>query len=99
MRPNSQRSPTLSVQNLPQDIYGNEKDGLSWLPPFPTNDPRMSGDAADRNSLAAIHRIKGVKEETVCECLQRAARHVEEIEAVLLANYPVSHAQLDALWA
>ncbi len=54
---------------------------------------------ADRNSLAAIHRIKGVKEETVCEWLQRAARHVEEIEALLLANYPVSRAQLDALWA
>ena len=53
---------------------------------------------ADRNSLAAIHRIKGVKEETVCEWLQRAALHVEEIEAVLLANYRVSRAQLDALW-
>ena len=53
---------------------------------------------ADRNSLAAIHRIKGVKEETVCEWLQRAAGHVEEIEAVLLANYPVTRAQLDALW-
>ena len=53
---------------------------------------------ADRNSLAAIHRIKGVKEETVGEWLQRAARHVEEIETVLLANYSVSRAQLDALW-
>lgn len=53
---------------------------------------------ADRTSLAAIHRIKGVKEETVCEWLQRAAQHVEEIEAMLLANYPVKRAQLDALW-
>jgi transposase-like protein len=53
---------------------------------------------ADRNSLAAIHRIKGVKEETVGEWLQRAAQHVEAIEAVLLANYPVNRAQLDALW-
>jgi transposase-like protein len=53
---------------------------------------------ADRNSLAAIHRIKGVKEETVSEWLQRAAAHVEQIEAVLLANYRVSRAQLDALW-
>jgi hypothetical protein len=40
--------------------------------------------------------ICGVKEETVCEWLQRAALHVEEIEVVLLANYPVSRAQLDA---
>ena len=53
---------------------------------------------ADRNSLAAIHRIKVVKEETVCEWVQRAATHVEQIEALLLANYPVSRAQLDALW-
>ena len=53
---------------------------------------------ADRNSLASIHRIKGVKEETVCAWLQRAAQHVEEIEALLLANYPVSRVQLDALW-
>jgi transposase-like protein len=53
---------------------------------------------ADRNSLAAIHRIKGVKEETVGEWLQRAAAQVEQIEALLLANYSVSCAQLDALW-
>ncbi len=52
---------------------------------------------ADRNSLAAIHPIRGVKEETVCASLQQAAQHVEEIEAVMLANYPVSRAQLDAL--
>src|SRR2546421_5910782 len=52
----------------------------------------------DRTSLAAIHRIKGVKEETVCTWLQQAAQHVEELEGVLLANYPVSRAQLDALW-
>ena len=53
---------------------------------------------ADRNSLAAIHRIKGVKEETVCEWLQRAASHVEQIEALLLANHSLSRVQLDALW-
>jgi hypothetical protein len=53
---------------------------------------------ADSTSLAAIHRIKGVKEETVCEWLQRAAQHVEEIEALLLAIYPVSRVQLDAFW-
>jgi hypothetical protein len=51
---------------------------------------------ADRKSLAALHRIKGVKDETVCEWVQRAADHVEQIEALLLANYPVSRAQLDA---
>jgi transposase-like protein len=54
---------------------------------------------ADRNSLAAIHRIKGVKEETVCEWLEQAAKQVETVEALLLANYRVERAQLDALWA
>jgi len=39
---------------------------------------------AERNSLAAIHRVKGVKEETVLDWLRVAAEHVEEIEALLL---------------
>ena len=54
---------------------------------------------ADRNSLAAIHRVNGVKEETVMAWLRLAAQHVERIEALLLANYKLSRAQLDAMWA
>jgi transposase-like protein len=54
---------------------------------------------AERNSLAAIHRVKGVKEETVMAWLHIAAAHVEQIEALLLANYKLSRAQLDAMWA
>jgi transposase-like protein len=53
---------------------------------------------AERNSLAAIHRVKGVKEETVMAWLRIAAGHVERIEALLLANYKLSRAQLDAMW-
>jgi transposase-like protein len=53
---------------------------------------------AERNSLAAIHRIKGIKEETVMDWLRKAANHVEEIEALLLANYPLTRVQLDAMW-
>ena len=53
---------------------------------------------AERTSLAAIHRVKGVKEETVSDWLREAARHVEAIEALLLANYHLTRAQLDALW-
>ena len=53
---------------------------------------------AERNSLAAIHRVKGVKEETVLDWLMSAAKHVEAIEALLLANYRLTRAQLDALW-
>ena len=53
---------------------------------------------AERNSLAAIHRVKGIKEETVMDWLRMAADHVERIEALLLANFHLSRAQLDALW-
>ena len=53
---------------------------------------------AERNSLAAIHRVKGIKEETVLTWLKEAVKHVEEIEALLLANYHLTRAQLDALW-
>ncbi len=53
---------------------------------------------AERNSLAAIRRVKGIKEDTVARWIKRAARHVEELEALLLANYPLTRVQLDALW-
>jgi transposase-like protein len=54
---------------------------------------------AERNSLAAIHRIKGIKEETVMAWLREAATHVEMIESLLLANYHLTRVQLDAMWA
>ena len=53
---------------------------------------------AERNSLAAIHRVKGIKEETVLEWLREAAHQVEAIEALLLAHDHLTRAQLDALW-
>jgi transposase-like protein len=53
---------------------------------------------AERNSLAAIHRTKGIKEETVMDWLRKAAHHAEEIEALLLANHHLNRVQLDAMW-
>src|SRR5437660_11555967 len=52
----------------------------------------------DRNSLAAIHRIKGIKEETVCKWLERAASHVEQFEEGLVRKHKLSRVQTDALW-
>src|SRR5439155_5904966 len=52
----------------------------------------------DRNSLAAIHRMKGVKEETVCQWLERAATHVEQIEERLVGPKKLTRVQMDALW-
>ena len=53
---------------------------------------------ADHNSLATIHRVKGVKEETVSAWLQQVAPQMEQIEPVLLRDHQVRRAQLDALW-
>jgi transposase-like protein len=53
---------------------------------------------AERNSLAAIHRIKGIKEETVSAWLVEAASQMEQIEELLLEDHNMSRAQLDALW-
>jgi hypothetical protein len=53
---------------------------------------------AERCSLAAIHRVKGRKEETLVDRLHQAAAHVEISEALLLARYRLTCIQLDALW-
>jgi hypothetical protein len=53
---------------------------------------------AERNSLAAIHRIKGIKEETVIDWLLKAADHIEEIETLLISNHHLTRVQLDAMW-
>jgi transposase-like protein len=52
----------------------------------------------DRNSLAAIHRIKGVKEETVCRWLIQAEKHIKQFEEYIVKNRKLSRVQLDALW-
>jgi transposase-like protein len=53
---------------------------------------------AERISLAAIHRVKGIKEETVLDWLHEAAAHADKIEALLMANHRLTRVQLDALW-
>jgi transposase-like protein len=53
---------------------------------------------AERMSLAGIHRVLGVKEETVMDWLHEAAEHVQQVEALLLAHHCLSRVQLDALW-
>ena len=54
---------------------------------------------AERNSLASIHRVMGIKEETVMDWLREAANHVEKIEDLMLANYKLTRVQLDAMWS
>ncbi len=53
---------------------------------------------AERNSLAAIHRVKGVKEETTSAWMHKAALHCQQVEPVVLADYQPVCVQMDALW-
>lgn len=53
---------------------------------------------AERMSIAAVARVKGVKEDTVSSWLKEAANHVQEIEEALLKDYHVQKAQMDSLW-
>src|SRR2546427_8226694 len=50
----------------------------------------------DRNSRASIHRMKGIKEETICRWMERAATQVERIEEQLVGPKKLSRVQLDA---
>lgn len=52
----------------------------------------------DRNSLAAIRRIKGIKESTVLRWLELAEDHVEQFEEYLIKQYKLTRVQIDALW-
>jgi transposase-like protein len=54
---------------------------------------------AERTSIAAVARVKGVKEETVACWLMKAGRHAQEVEEHLLRDFYVSRLQLDELWA
>jgi transposase-like protein len=54
---------------------------------------------ADRMSLRGIQRVTGVKPDTTLAYLERAAAHVQIIEALLQRSHKVTRVQLDALWA
>lgn len=54
---------------------------------------------AEGNRISALTRGKGHKEDTILQWLREAARHAEQIEGVLMAEFRVKRGQLDALWA
>ena len=53
---------------------------------------------AARNSLAAIPRVKRIKEEPVSRWVRKAAAPVEQVEELLVATSSLRRAQGDALW-
>ncbi len=81
-----------------RSLWGNEGTVFYGLHHSPATVLECLAMLAERNSLAAIHRIKGLKEETAMGWLRNAANHVGEIEAMLLANYHLNRVQMDAMW-
>jgi transposase-like protein len=54
---------------------------------------------AEGSRISSLSRAKGFKEDTILAWLREAAQHAEELEAVLMKDFKVKRAQLDALWA
>lgn len=54
---------------------------------------------AEGSRISSLSRAKGFKEDTILAWLREAAQHAEELEAVLMKDFKVQRAQLDALWA
>jgi transposase-like protein len=48
--------------------------------------------------ISSIHRAKGIKEDTILSFLREAARHAEQIEAILMDEYQIGRAEIDGLW-
>jgi len=53
---------------------------------------------AEGNRISSLSRVKGHKEDTILAWLREAAQHAEELEEVLMKDFKVKRAQLDALW-
>jgi transposase-like protein len=54
---------------------------------------------AEGSRISSLARAKGFKEDTILAWLREAARHAEQVEAVLMADFQIKRGQLDALWA
>jgi transposase-like protein len=54
---------------------------------------------AEGSRISSLTRAKGFKEDTILAWLREAARHAQAVEEVLMADFKVKRAQLDALWS
>lgn len=54
---------------------------------------------AEGSRISSLSRAKGFKEDTILAWLREAAQHAGELDAVLMKDFKVKRAQLDALWA
>ena len=54
---------------------------------------------AEGSRISSLSRVKGFKEDTILAWLRAAAQQSEQVEEVLMADFRVERAQLDALWS
>ena len=54
---------------------------------------------AEGSRISSLARAKGHKEDTIIAWVREAGEHAAAIEAVLLAEYQLTRAQIDGLWA
>lgn len=54
---------------------------------------------SDRNRFAAIHWIKGIKEETMCHWMEKMEGHREQLEEQMILPYTPTYIQIDARWS
>jgi len=54
---------------------------------------------AEGSRISSLSRAKGFKEDTILSWLRDAAKHTEQVEEILMAEYRVERAQLDAMWS
>jgi transposase-like protein len=53
---------------------------------------------AEGTRISSISRTKGIKEDTILSFLREAAQHAQQVEALLLKDYPIKQVQIDGLW-
>lgn len=49
--------------------------------------------------ISAVHRVKGIKTDTILRWVREAGVHAEAVEEALLETYELSASQLDGLWS
>ncbi|MCP5095143.1 MAG: hypothetical protein GY943_06295 [Chloroflexi bacterium] len=53
---------------------------------------------SEDRTFSTIRRQKGIKEDTLISWLRMATKHVEEVEALLIAQRRANPVQLEKLW-
>jgi transposase-like protein len=54
---------------------------------------------AEGTRISTLTRVKGIKEDTALRWLREAAKHADQVDAVLLKDFRLKRAQLDGLWS